>query len=120
MAGLPAQSALPATVVAGHLRACAEELSRCSVTDLGEIAEVLGDLVVGQRRLSSSLARFAERLDEPGRVDLPRSVDKLDRAALIEVLDAASSAAGYSAEALAESGPLLDEMREFPDESTHS
>lgn len=93
---------LPTTVAASHLRACAAELDGAQEVELGDLATVIADLVAGQRLLSSALTRLAERVED-GRAGLLAAAPSPEVGALAQVLQAASGAFGYSADALAES-----------------
>jgi hypothetical protein len=98
-------SVLPVTVTASHLRACAAELENAEVTELGELTEVIHAVVTAQRHLSGAFAGFAERVHD-GHRGVLAAVPSPQLAALVEVLHAAASAFGYSADALVESEPL--------------
>ncbi|MFF0145500.1 hypothetical protein [Amycolatopsis sulphurea] len=106
---------LPPTVVAGHLRSCAEELAETlrghdEAATLGELTEVVTQLVAGQRALAHALAGLA------GRVDVRNvalvAAPTVDLEVVTEVLQAAACAASCSAEALVEAQPSLDCVRE--------
>ncbi|GAB3501439.1 hypothetical protein GCM10027521_55150 [Amycolatopsis cihanbeyliensis] len=113
-------SALPATVVAAHLEACAAELAAGtagrrpgpSVGSVADLAEVLRLLVAGQRHLSGALEHLAERVRD-GDDSRPPEQD-----ALAAVLRAAAEAAGYSADALAEGETPLGRLLRTDDEDT--
>ncbi|MFI5609252.1 hypothetical protein [Amycolatopsis sp. NPDC051903] len=102
---------LPPTVVASHLRACAEELSgslRCDghAATLGELSEVVTQLVAGQHALAHALAGLARRVEvRNGALAAAHSVDV---EVVTEVLQAAACAVGCSAEALAEAQPSFE------------
>lgn len=108
-------SVLPGSVVAAHLRASAAGLadgtrprlaSECIETP-GELASVIADLVAGQQHISESLAQlsaFVRRERVSGILDTVPADDVL---ALADVLRAAAQAAKYSAEALSQSGPVV-------------
>ncbi|HKS43958.1 MAG TPA: hypothetical protein VJT49_02375 [Amycolatopsis sp.] len=105
-------SVLPVTVAASHLRACAAELSTAEATSLGELTAVIGDVVAAQRHLSGALAALAGRVHD-GRDSTLAAVPSPELAALAEILQAAASALGYSADALTESAPLARSLAEF-------
>jgi len=94
---------LPGSVLASHLRSSAAGLEEGTaprqagecVETPGELADIIEQLVAGQRHISATLAQLAHY------------VRGLDDGALSEVLRASAEAAGYSAEALAESRPLV-------------
>ncbi|HWC78379.1 MAG TPA: hypothetical protein VG756_00310 [Pseudonocardiaceae bacterium] len=110
---------LPATIAAAHLAACATDLAADtapgrvteSVGGLDELAELAGHLVAGQHQLAVALEHLAAHLHRRGAV-LPDAVASAQLSALAEVLRAAGMASGHAAEALAESGPVLDLVRE--------
>ena len=109
---------LPGTVVAAHLRASAAALAdgTTSVDTPAEFASVLTDVVAGQESVSASLARLAEYVrDSPTLSEVPAE----ELAALTEVLLAAGRAAGYAAEALAQSRPMLRVILEVTGADTH-
>jgi hypothetical protein len=110
-------SVLPITVAASHLRACAAELDGAHGTELGDLAEVIADLVTGQRLLSSALNRLAERVED-GQAGALAAAPSPEIGALAEVLQAAAGAFGYSADALAESEPLARIAADFAGPST--
>jgi citrate lyase gamma subunit len=89
---------LPATVLASHLEFCAAELAADPAAP-DDLAQVVGQLVAGQRHIAATLARLAVRLD---------SVPVADRAALAEVLRASARATGHAADALAESEHMFE------------
>jgi ATP-dependent protease Clp ATPase subunit len=100
---------LPGSVVAAHLHACASGLAdgtvparaRSCVETPRELAEVIDHLVAGQRQIAASLAQLADYVHDR----------RLDRA-LSEVLMASAEAAGFSADALAESQPLVQVVQD--------
>ncbi|GAB3563777.1 hypothetical protein GCM10027445_06490 [Amycolatopsis endophytica] len=102
---MPESTILPLTVAAAHLEACAAELDRAPETDLGEIVTVLKHLVGAQRHLSGTLTGLAERMGE-ARYGALAALPSAEMAALVEILQAAGAAFGYSADALGESEPL--------------
>ena len=93
---------LPGSVLASHLRSSAAGLEEGTVPRRagecvetpGELAAIIEHLVAGQRHISATLAQLAHYV---------RGLD----GSLSEVLRASAEAAGYSAEALAESRPLV-------------
>jgi hypothetical protein len=95
---------LPGSVVASHLQASAASLAAgtagmradACVGTAGELAAIVDHLVAGQRCLRAALSQLAGYTRDRG----------LDPA-LFEVLVAAAEAAGHSADALAESRPLV-------------
>ncbi|HWD03410.1 MAG TPA: hypothetical protein VG674_13255 [Amycolatopsis sp.] len=106
---------LPPTVVAGHLRACAEELAGSLRGDgqpatLGELAEVVTQLVAGQHALAHALAGLAGRVDV--RNGALAAAAAVDVEVVTEVLQAAACAVGCSAEALAEVEPSFETVSE--------
>jgi hypothetical protein len=98
---------LPGSVVASHLHSSAAGLAdgtvparaRECVGTPGELAEIIEHLVAGQQQISATLAQLAHYV---------RGLD----GSLSEVLRASAEAAGYSAEALAESRPLVQVVLE--------
>ncbi|GAA3835430.1 MULTISPECIES: hypothetical protein [Amycolatopsis] len=117
MSLVPESTILPLTVAAAHLEACAAELDRAPETDLGEIVAVLKHLVAGQRHLSGALTGLAERLGE-ARFGALAAMPSAEMAALVEILQAAGAAFGYSADALGESEPLAAFIAANAGEST--
>lgn len=108
---------LPATVVASHLEACAAELAAGAEADapLGtaeEFAEVVQHLLAGQRSLSRALAALAGRVWTAHEAGALPEVPPIELEVLTEVLHAAGNAVGYSADAIAESGPAIECMCE--------
>jgi ABC-type transporter Mla subunit MlaD len=108
-------SVLPGSVVASHLQASAAALadgtaaSRADVCvgTAGELATVLEQMLAAQRFISATLDQLAayvrhRRLDD----------------ALSEVLGASAEAAGHTADALAESRPLLHGVLDVIGEDT--
>lgn len=83
---------LPATVLTSHLQSCAAELA-ADTEPPDDLAQVVGQLVSGQRLIGATLARLAGQLD---------GAPAADRAALAEVLRAAARASGHAADALAQ------------------
>lgn len=118
--------ALPATVAAAHLAACAGELADgtapgvdvSSVADLGDLADVVADLVTGQRQIAAALAQLAGRLaDRRGPGPLADACAP-DLTALGEVLSAAACASGHAAGALSASAPVFDAVLEIAGRDT--
>lgn len=105
---------LPATVLADHLQASAAGLATdtahgrasASVGTVGELTTVIRQLVAGQQHISNTLAQLAAQVSAG---QIPAASP--DLVALSEVLHAAASAAGHSADALASSAPLLDAVQ---------
>jgi hypothetical protein len=110
--------ALPATVAAAHLTACAAELAgdivagrggaASSVADLAELTAVVDQLVDGQRYVAAALARLATHITDRHRDGALAVVEPSEIAALTEVLAAAATASGHAAGALAQGRPVLD------------
>ncbi|HEU5472525.1 MAG TPA: hypothetical protein VFV67_17895 [Actinophytocola sp.] len=106
MAAMPelGMSVLPGSVVAAHLQASAATLADgtagpradACVGTAGELTTIVEHLVAGQRHISAALSQLAGYTRARG----------LDPA-LFEVLRASAEAAGHSADALAESRPLV-------------
>jgi hypothetical protein len=94
-----AEPALPATVVTAHLATCASALADASLP-VADMAEAVGHLVAGQEHIADVLAGLAARLG--------RGPVSEDRAALVEVLRAASAASQHAADALAAGGHLFE------------
>ena len=89
---------LPATVLTSHLESCAAELA----ADPGppdDLAQVVSQLVSGQRLMAVAIARLAGHLDV---------VPAAERVALAEILRAAARATGHAADALAEGEHLFE------------
>jgi hypothetical protein len=108
---------LPATVVASHLEACAAELAAGteagrSPGNAGEFAEIAGHLLAGQRSLARALAGMAGRIQAGQENGTLAVVPAVELEVLTEVLRAAGNAVGYSADALAESGPSFESLVE--------
>ncbi|GAA4530851.1 hypothetical protein [Amycolatopsis samaneae] len=107
----PPRLSLPPTVVAGHLRGCAEELAESlragGVTaTAAELAEVVAQLVAGQRALAGALAGLGDRLGE--NADALVAAPPVDVEVVTEVLHAAATAVGCSADALGEAVPSFE------------
>jgi hypothetical protein len=114
---------LPATVVASHLEVCAAELAVGAEADapLGsaqEFAEVVEHLLAGQRSISRALAGLAGRVCAGQANGALATVPALELDVLTEVLQAAANAVGYSADAIAESGPAIESMCESTAQNT--
>jgi len=107
MSLVPEPTILPPTVVAAHLESCAAELDRTPRTELGEIVAVLRHLVAAQRHLSGTLTGLADRFGAARRGALA-ALPPAETAALVEILQVAGAAFGYSADALGESEPLAE------------
>ncbi|WP_020661673.1 hypothetical protein [Amycolatopsis benzoatilytica] len=112
---------LPPTVVAGHLRACADELALTLRGDgpaatLGELSEVVTQLVAGQHALAHALAGLAGRMDARNPVLAAVPNQELD--VLVEVLQAAACAVSCSAEELADAEPTIEFVSETADPDT--
>jgi hypothetical protein len=98
-------SVLPGSVMAAHLRASAAGLADGTTTrhvsacvgTAEELAAVLEALLAGQRHVSTVLAQLAGHVRD---------------SALSDVLVASAQAAGYTAEALAESVPFVQVDRD--------
>jgi hypothetical protein len=112
MSAMLEPSVLPVTVAASHLRACAAELENSETAGLGELATVLHDVVAAQRHLSTALAALAGRVAD-GRAAKLAAVPSPELTALTEILQAAASAFGYSADALTEGEPLAGLVADF-------
>jgi hypothetical protein len=82
------------------------------VVDVHDLAEVIRRLIAGQRHISAALGQVAGYLRDQRDTGPLGVVPSEDLAALTEVLRAAASATGYSADALAETAPLLDVLVE--------
>lgn len=105
--------ALPATVAAAHLTACAAELAghggtAPGVADLAELTNVVDQLVAGQRYVAAALARLATHITDRHRDGALAVVEPSEITALTEVLAAAATASGHAAGALAQGRPVLD------------
>ncbi|EHR49634.1 hypothetical protein SacmaDRAFT_1355 [Saccharomonospora marina XMU15] len=103
---------LPASVAASHLRACAEALAAPAGIELAELAAVIGHVVSGQRHLAETLDALARRARAGCADPALAAVPTADLAALAEVLQAAATAFGCSAQALTESEPLVETIAE--------
>ncbi|HEV3358909.1 MAG TPA: hypothetical protein VG247_19080 [Pseudonocardiaceae bacterium] len=98
---------LPATIAADHLRACAATLANptVSIPDLGDLTDVVDALIGAQRHLALTLAGLANRVSANSAL---AAASGTDVTALREILVAASTAAGHTADALGEAAPALD------------
>ncbi|WP_344426485.1 hypothetical protein [Amycolatopsis minnesotensis] len=114
--------ALPLTIAAAHFAACAEELASgardAGVGNAADLAEIVERLLSGQRDISRALVRLSALVRAGHDTGKLAAVPSAELIALAEVLRAAGSAAGYSAEALAECGPALDVLVHSTDEDT--
>ncbi|MFD9888847.1 hypothetical protein ACFWY9_05875 [Amycolatopsis sp. NPDC059027] len=111
----PPRLSLPPTVVASHLRSCAEELADSlratgSAATAAELAEVVTQLVAGQQALASALAGLAGRVDAGSGV--LAAAPPVDVEVVTEVLRAAATAVGCSADALGEAVPSFECLSE--------
>ena len=103
---------LAVSVLAEHLRWCATGLASSTLATAGgrlpdDLAGTVEALADGQRKIAVTLHHLAKRIGL-----VAPSVDGL---ALSEVLRASAAAAGHTADALAEAGPLM----EAPARDTH-
>jgi hypothetical protein len=119
-------SVLPGSVVAAHLRASAAGLAdgtkprpagEC-IASPDELASVISDLVAGQQHISASLAQLAAFVRRERVSGILDTVPAEDVLALADVLRAAARAAKYSAEALAESRPMLQVVQDVTNGDT--
>ena len=102
---------LPPTVVACHLRSCAEELAAglragSPGATTAELSDVVAQLVAGQEAISRALAGLVGRV-EAGSAALA-AAPPLDVEVVTEVLREAAIAARCSAEALDEVTPSFE------------
>jgi hypothetical protein len=119
-------SVLPGSVVAAHLRSSAAGLADgtrprqagACIADPGELASVIAELVAGQQHISDSLAQLAAFVRRERVSGILDTVPAEDVLALSEVLLAAAQAARYSAEALAESRPMLQVVQDVTNGDT--
>lgn len=108
----PQRLTLPPTVVASHLRSCADDLAT-SLTASGtaatvpELLQVVEQLVAGQQALAVALQGLALRVEGGGENALA-AAPEIDVEVVSEVLRAAATAVGCSADALAEAGPSFE------------
>lgn len=104
---------LPPTVVASHLRSCADDLAT-SLTAPGaaatvpELLQVAAQLVSGQQALAVALEGMAIRVEGGGREGTLAAAPEVDVEVVAEVLRAAATAVGCSAEALDEARPSFE------------
>ena len=118
MAGMPelGMSVLPGSVLASHIEASAAGLADgtarrrvgACVETAGELAAVVEHLIAGQQHISAALGQLGDYVCRRG----------LDPA-LVEVLRAAAQAAGFSADALEESRPLVQGVLDVTGADTH-
>ncbi len=108
----PHRITLPPTVVASHFQACADDLA-VSLTASGtaatvpELLKVVRHLVAGQQALAIALEGMAGRVEVGGEGALS-TAPMVDVEVVAEVLRAAATAVGCSADALAESRPSFE------------
>ncbi|KZB80455.1 hypothetical protein [Amycolatopsis regifaucium] len=108
----PQRLTLPPTVVASHLRGCADDLA-ASLTASGtaatvpELLQVVEHLVAGQQALATALEGMAVRVEGGGAGALA-AAPQVDVEVVAEVLRAAATAVGCSADALAEARPSFE------------
>lgn len=95
------QPSLPATVVTGHLAACAEALATAGLP-VADLAAAADDLVAGQRHLGVALDALAARLT--------RGPLSSERAAAVAVLRAAAEASRHAADALSAGEQLFEKV----------
>jgi hypothetical protein len=118
---------LPGSVVASHFQASATGLAdgttpqraAACVGTTGELAAIIGHLVAGQHYVSATLAQLADYLRGRRLTGALDEVPAEDLIALTEVLRAAAQAAGFSAEALAESRPMVQVVLDVTGADTH-
>lgn len=108
---------MPATVVASHLKTCAAELAASaeaghSLGNAEDFAEIAGHLLAGQQAIARVLTGMAGRIRVGANNGTLAAVPTLEVEVLGEILQAAGKAVGYSAEALAESGPSFESLVE--------
>jgi hypothetical protein len=113
----PIPSVLPATVVASHLAVCAAELAVSAGADVplgnaDEFAEVVQNLLSAQRSVAAALAGLAGRVEAGQATGALAATPAIELEVISEVLQAAANAVGYSADAIAESGPAIESMCE--------
>lgn len=102
---------LPATVIATHFAASAAELAHgdtSHIGDLADLANVVEQLVTGQRHVAAALAKLSDHLAQRQAGGALAAAQGADVAALADVLAAAAAASGHAAGALSQSGPVLD------------
>src|SRR5882757_3778537 len=101
---------LPATVAAAHLESCAAELAGARLGGMDDVAALVPVLARAQRQLAVALGRIAVHADG-GPSSGGRAVDlSAEVTPLAEVLCAAADAADATAESIAESLPLLENL----------
>ncbi|MEV6620788.1 hypothetical protein AB0M83_10780 [Amycolatopsis sp. NPDC051106] len=103
---------LPPTVVATHLRSCAEELAaglRCGGpgATTAELTDVVAHLIASQEAISHALAGLAARVEGGGAHALA-AAPPLDVEVVAEVFREAAIAARCTAEALGEVTPSFE------------
>jgi hypothetical protein len=106
---------VPAVVAANHLAASASDLAANtlpdrigeSVPDLGDLAEILRQLVVGQRQIGTALARLADHLATQAETRELAVGPADELSALADVIRAAGRGSGYASGALAALEPVL-------------
>lgn len=103
---------LPVTVAASHLRACASALADAPDAELGDLVTVLDDVVASQRGLATACAELAGRLRDGSDDGALSGAATVDVTAFAEVLRAAATALGCSAEALDSGAPLARRIAE--------
>ena len=106
----PPRLSLPPTVVATHLRTCAEELAGSLQADgpvatAAELADAVAQLVAGQQALARALDGLATRIDK---AETLSAAPPVDVEVVSEVLRAAAEAVGCSAEALDQAQPSFE------------
>ncbi|WP_245633940.1 hypothetical protein [Amycolatopsis jejuensis] len=99
--------------MAGHLRTCAEELAASLRGDgqaatLGELSEVITQLVAGQHALAHAIAGLAGRVDVRNAALAAASAEDVE--VVTEVLQSAACAVGCSAEELADAEPFFESV----------
>lgn len=122
-----ATGVLPGTVLAAHLESSAAGLASglaspnagACLGRVADLAEIVQHVVAGQQHLSGTLTRLAEHVHGRHTSGPLAAVSSAEIRALTEVLNAASDAIRHSAEALAESAPILENVRESAGPDTH-
>ncbi|PWV85576.1 hypothetical protein SAMN05421630_102387 [Prauserella marina] len=97
---------LPVTVTASHLRACAEELANARNVDAADLGALLDAVVATAKGLTGTLSGLADKVGQGFEHGALSAAPSAETTALVDVLRAASTAFGCSADALAEAGPL--------------